>query len=83
MPITSGAIRKVRADQKKAAVNLKIKRSLREAVSVMRKKPSEKQLRSVYLMADRAAKKKVIHSNKAARIKSRLSRLVVKKKKSY
>lgn len=82
MPITAGAIRKQRADKRKAIVNLKIKRSLREAVSVMRKKPNEKNLKEVYTLADRAAKKHVIHKNKAGRIKSRLSGLIVNKKKS-
>lgn len=82
MPITTGAIRKLRADQKKALINLRIKKTFRGAVLTMRKKPSDKNLRSVFAAVDRAAKKKVIHLNKAARIKSRLSKLIVNKKKS-
>jgi small subunit ribosomal protein S20 len=79
MPITVGALRKLRADKRKTAVNLKVKKALREAVSLMRKKPTEKNLREVYVTADRAVKNKVIHKNKAARLKSRLSTLVKKK----
>lgn len=82
MPITTGAIRKQRADKRKARVNLRIKKSLREAVLAVRKKPTDKNLQNLYRTADRAAKKKVIHSNKAARIKSRSSSLIVNKKKS-
>jgi ribosomal protein S20 len=82
MPVTAGAIRKLRADQRKAEVNVKIRKALREAVWGMRKKPSEKNLRKVFAMADRATKKKVIHANKAARLKSRLTGLLVNKKRS-
>lgn len=41
-----------------------------------RKKPTKKNLGSVFSELDRAAKKHVIHKNKAARLKSRLSKLV-------
>ena len=76
MPITTGAIRKLRADKKKAGVNLKVKHLLREAVAKMRKKPSKATLVEVFKRADRAAKSGVVHKNKAARLKSRLSKLV-------
>lgn len=82
MPQTTGAIRKLRADKRKSAINVKIKSALREAVLVMRKKPSDKNLRSVFVFADRAVKKSVIHKNKASRLKSRLSKLVNKKRAS-
>ncbi len=82
MPITAGAIRKLRSDKRRDAVNLKIKRALREAVLVMRRKPTEKSLRAVFTAADRAVKKRVIHDNKAARLKSRLAALVNKRKSS-
>ena len=82
MPITVGAIRKLRADKKKSAVNLKVKRSLKEAVLEMRKKPSEKKLRQVFVSVDRAVKRKTIHANKGARLKSRLARLVNKRRGS-
>ena len=82
MPITVGAIRKLRADQNKRKVNVRIRKVLREAVSSMRKKPTEKNLKALFSAADRAAKKKVVHKNKADRLKSRLARLIVNKKKS-
>ena len=79
MPITVGAIRKLRADKRKAIFNLQVKKSLKEAVSQMRKKPTEKNLKELFVRADRAVKSRVIHKNKAARLKSRLSALVKKK----
>jgi small subunit ribosomal protein S20 len=76
MPITKGAIRKLRADKKKSALNLKVKTAYKQAVSSMRKHPSIKTLREVFSKVDRAAKTNVIHKNKASRLKSRLSKLV-------
>ena len=80
MPVTVGAIRKLRADKKKAAVNLVVKKAYKEAVSVMRKRPTAKNLTEVFRRLDRAAKSQVIKKNKAARLKSRLSKLIKKKK---
>jgi small subunit ribosomal protein S20 len=79
MPITLGAIRKQRADKRKAVVNLRVKSGLREVVAQMRKKPSKAILATVFRRLDRAAKSGVVHENKAARLKSRLSKLLTKK----
>ena len=79
MPVTPGAIRKLRADKSKARINGVVKRAFKEAVSKMRKHPTVKNLVEVYKRLDRAAKLKVIHRNKADRLKSRLSREVGKK----
>ena len=79
MPITKGAIRKLRADKSKTHVNLLVKRAFKEAVSKMRKHPTVKNLVEVYKRLDRAAKSRAIHKNKADRLKSRLSRLIRKK----
>lgn len=79
MPITKGAIRKLRADKKKTAMNLGVKKVLRQTVAKMRRSPTVKNLVTVYKNLDRAAKRHVIAKNKAARLKSRLSRLIRKK----
>ncbi len=79
MPVTVGALRKLRADKQKAAVNVRIRAALREAVSGMRRKPTEKKISELFSRLDRAVKGKVIHKNKAARLKSRLVALVKKK----
>lgn len=73
MPITKGAIRKLRADKRKAAVNLSLKTRMKAAVGKMRKKPTAAALAEAYKILDRAAKKRVITKNKAGRLKSRLA----------
>ena len=81
MPITLGAIRKQRADKIKADINLRVKSAYKDAVRLMRKKATAKNLIAVFSKVDRAAKSHVIHKNKAARLKSRLSKLLDNKKK--
>jgi small subunit ribosomal protein S20 len=76
MPIIRSAIRKQRADKRKAGVNARTRNLLKDAVRVMRRKPTKENQKKMFVALDRAARKKVIHKNKAARLKSRLSRLV-------
>ena len=52
---------------------------MKEAVKVFRTAPSEKLLQKVFRALDRAAKKNVLHANRTARLKSRLSKLLNKK----
>jgi len=80
MPITKQAIKKVRQDKRKTRINQKIKFAAKKAVVEFRKKPSASSLSNVFSVLDRAAKTNVIHKNKAARLKSRLSKLVAVKR---
>jgi len=48
----------------------------------MKKDPGEKSLSKAFSQIDRAAKKNVIHKNKAAHLKAQLSKLTVKVAKS-
>jgi len=80
MPITTSAIRKLRADKRKRGQNLKVRNTLRAVVAKMRRKPTAKNLAEVYKEADRAAKTNVIAKNKSSRLKSRLSKLLLRKK---
>ena len=82
MPVTVGAIRKLRSDKKRTQTNLRVKNSVRDVVAKMRRKPTEANLKAVFTNVDRAARKNVITKNKAARLKSRLSKLLSKKKRS-
>ncbi|TSC85736.1 MAG: 30S ribosomal protein S20 [Microgenomates group bacterium Gr01-1014_16] len=63
----------MRADKKRAKVNLAIKTAFKKAVSGVRKKPTKKNLEKVFSKLDLATKKGVIKKNKAARLKSRLA----------
>jgi len=51
---------------------------MKESVSAARKKPTPTNLKKAFSALDRAAKKKIIHKGKAARLKSRLSLLLKK-----
>ena len=80
MPLTVGAIRKQRADKRKAGFNSKTRRSASKSLSLARKKPSTQSFSAAFSALDRSAKKGVMHPNKAARLKSRLAKLLMKKK---
>lgn len=85
MPITKSAKKALRRDRRRAVINLRLKRKLKAALKLARQKPTKKNLSSAYSTLDRAAKKKVIHQNKAARLKTRLmkfARTHTKKKKT-
>jgi len=79
MPVTKQAIKKVRADKRKTIYNLRIKKAYKEAVKKYLKSPTEAGLKLVIKTLDRAAKTNVIHKNRAARLKSRLSKKLGKK----
>jgi len=53
--------------------------SLRTIVKTMRKAPSAKTLTKVFQALDKAAKRNIIHKNKASRLKSNLAKLIAKK----
>ena len=78
MPIIASAIKKLRHDRKRTETNRDTKESVREIVKSMRKNPSEKTLSSAFKTLDKAAKRNVIHKNKADRLKSRLAKLLKK-----
>lgn len=78
MPVTKTAKRALRSSKKKELVNKLIVSELEVALRQAKKsKNSEKVMRAVSL-TDRAAKRKVIHKNRAARLKSQLSKLGAK-----
>ncbi len=74
MPIIKQAIKKVRQDKRKTEINLVVRGKYKKAVSAFRKNPSAALLSAAFKALDRAAKTNVIHRNKAARLKSRLSK---------
>lgn len=80
MPVIQSAKRKVRVDQRREIVNLRVKREYKKALRDARKNPSEENIKKAYSAFDTAAKKNVIHKNKASRLKSRLAKLSSKLK---
>ena len=70
------AIKKLKQDKKRTKVNKVYRENLRQAVKQARKEKTAKAVRLAYSALDKAAKQKVIHKNKAARLKSRLMKLI-------
>ena len=79
MPIIKSAKKKLRADKKRRLFNSKLSNMLSSSVKKARKMPSEKNIKEAISIADKSAKNNIIHENKAARIKSKLSKLQAKK----
>ncbi|MGC1177306.1 MAG: 30S ribosomal protein S20 [Candidatus Saccharimonadales bacterium] len=71
MPIIKSAKKRVRTARKAAVRNSKTRRGLKSALKVFGKSPSAKSHSSAQSALDKAAKKGVIHKNKAARLKKR------------
>ncbi|MCG2692125.1 30S ribosomal protein S20 [Microgenomates group bacterium] len=75
MPMLKSAIKKLKQDKKRTKVNKVYRENLRQAVKQARKEKTAKAVKLAYSALDKAAKQKVIHKNKAARLKSRLMKL--------
>lgn len=82
MPVTKSAKKKLRQDKKRTLENKKLKNFLKDAIKKARKNPAEKNIIQATKLIDKAAKKYIIHKNKAARLKSGLSKLASKKGKA-
>ena len=83
MPTHKSAAKRMKTAERDRRKNRNVKSVMRSAVRDFRsKKSSEKKesdLRTVASILDSAARKGVIHKNKAARTKSRLAKLLKKK----
>lgn len=81
MPIIKSAQKKLRKDKKRTQLNVETKKAYKASVKVVtksvleKKKVDAKKVREAQSKIDKAAKKNLIHPNKAARLKSRVSKL--------
>jgi len=71
----------LRSSKRKHLVNAAILEKLEIAIRVAKKQKSAAKIAAAIKLVDRAAKKNVFHKNKAARIKSAISKLAPKTKK--
>lgn len=78
MPVTKSAKRALRKDRKRTLINRLIKKRFKKAIKTFKKEATPENYRLVTSFLDRAAKKHVIHKNKAARLKSRLAKILKK-----
>lgn len=75
MPVTKTAKRALRSSKKKSLINKLFLARLEIAMRKAKKLKIEKAIQEAISLVDKAAKKKIIHKNKAARMKGSLSRL--------
>jgi ribosomal protein S20 len=76
MPVTKTAKRALRGSLRKAEVNKRLVNDLDAAIRTAKRDKSDKTLQAVFSLADRAAKAHIIHTKKADRIKSRITKKV-------
>ena len=77
MPILSSALKALRQTKRKTAINRPVKSRAKSMIDAMRKVPDLTNLSKAFSAVDRAVKRHIIHKNKAARVKSQLSKLLV------
>ena len=76
MPILKSAIKKARKDKARTARNAIRALAVKRLIKAARRAPNAKNLTAVFSALDKAAKVHLIHPNKSARLKSRLSKLI-------
>ena len=74
MPIIKSAQKRMRSSARKETQNLKVKQAYKGAVKEARANKSDETVKIAYKALDKAAKRGVIHNNKASRLKSRISK---------
>lgn len=77
MPLTKQAIKKMHHDKKVTRKNAVVHTALKKSLKIYRKAPTATALGQVMSQLDKMAKSHKIHKNKASRLKSRLSHLLV------
>jgi len=82
MPVIKSARKKLRQDKKRTALNKKLEDLFEKLAKQAKKSPTEKNVKMAISAVDKAAKKNIIHKNKAARLKSSLSKLSKKTKRT-
>lgn len=75
MPVIKSAIKKLRRDRKKEKQNDFFRKNLDKALRIAEKEKSASKIKDAVSILDKGVKKNLMHKNKAARIKSRLTKL--------
>lgn len=75
MPVTKTAKRALRGSKKKELINKKLRAKLEVALRHAKKAGTDKTIRHAISLTDRAAKRNILHKNKASRLKSQLIKL--------
>lgn len=80
MPVIKSAIKKQRQDKKREKQNDNFRAALKDSLNKAQKTKTKKEVERATSLVDKAVKKHLMHKNKAARIKSRLSKPGITKK---
>ncbi len=75
MPVIKSAIKKQRKDKVRTVRNNSFRSELDRALKLAKKTKTPKSISAAESIVDRAVKNNIIHKNRAARIKSSLSKL--------
>lgn len=79
MPVIKSAKKKLRQDKKRTAARALVEEAFKKAVKKAKKTPTSESARLATKFTDKAVKYHIIHKNKAARIKSSLSKVLAGK----
>lgn len=78
MPITKSAQKALRQTRKRTKTNKEWKEKLKDAVKKAQIQKSKEAISYAFKIVDKSAKVGIVHKNKAARIKSKISKLLIK-----
>lgn len=78
MPVIKSAIKKLRRDKKREKQNDDFRKNLQAIIRAAKKQKTPKKINEAFSAIDKAVKKNLIHKNRAARIKSSLSKPAAK-----
>ena len=78
MPIGQSAKKSLRQSIRNRSANVSLKSKVKDGSRAFLAAPTFESLKKVYSLLDKAVKNHVFHANKAARLKSRYSKKVVK-----
>jgi small subunit ribosomal protein S20 len=81
MPILKNAQKALRVSKRKSVANARIRSRVKTMSAAVVKTPTAETLAHAYSSIDKAVKKNIIRKNKAARLKSQLSKRVPSAKK--
>jgi len=75
MPVIKSAKKKLRQDKKREKLNSEVKLNYKKAIKEAQKSKTLAKVTEAVKLIDKASKKGILHKNKVARLKSKLSKI--------
>jgi small subunit ribosomal protein S20 len=79
MPLLPNAKKALRVSERRSVINARIRSRMKTMLKKFRQQPTASAMNEAFSAIDQAAKKNIIHKNKASRLKSQLSALLSSK----